>query len=169
MEYIDSRFLKHHFGEKNGVLFKEKWPAISQESTHADYFLDGVRNKKSSTTAKDVKPTLKFSQKLWDAETTEDVGHLLRKYWNLDSILNTLVVAMVIGEPLQPHFCFSFVWAGLLTAPPLLKTTGTASSLSFPRIPTGRTPRRQSRWPLLASRKQGSTTTFTFTRMKKAC
>ena len=98
VEYVDSRFLEFHFGEKEGVLFKEKWPGISEEANEAEYFLAGVRNRKSKTTKKDVKPILKFSQKIWDAQDPEEVGKLFQKHWNTDTVLNTLVVASVIDD-----------------------------------------------------------------------
>ncbi len=98
MEYIDSRFLKHHFDDKAGVLYKEKWPAITENATRAPYFLDGVRNRKSTTTEDDVSPITKFSRKLWEADSTAQVLELLHKYWNVDTLLNTLVVATVIDD-----------------------------------------------------------------------
>lgn len=98
VEYIDSRFLKHHFDDKDGVLIKEKWPAITEEATKAEYFLGGVRNHKSSTGKKDVDPITTFSKKLWDASSSEEVGHLLHKYWDVDTIVDTLVVATVIDD-----------------------------------------------------------------------
>jgi hypothetical protein len=98
VEYIDSRFLKHHFDDKDGVLYKEKWPGITKNATYPEYFLEGVRNHKSTTNDKDVKPMLKFSQKIYQAETSKDVLDLLHKYWEVDTLLKTLVVATVIDD-----------------------------------------------------------------------
>jgi len=98
VENVDSRFLEHHFGEKEGVLFKEKWPGIGEDANHADYFLEGVKNRKSSTTKSDIEPMLKFSQKLWDAKDSDEVAHALHKYWNLESITRVLAVASVIDD-----------------------------------------------------------------------
>lgn len=107
VEYIDSRFLKHHFGEKDGVLLKEKWPAITTDAASAEYYLAGVRNRKSSTTAKDLKPIVKFSEKVLAASTTGEVANLLRKHWNMDSLLNTLV-----SPPIPLPLSFSLFLCG---------------------------------------------------------
>ena len=90
--------MKHHFDDKDGVLYKEKWPGITENATYPEYFLEGVRNRKSSTGEKEIKPMLKFSQKVYQAETSKDVLELLHKYWDVDTLLKTLVVATVIDD-----------------------------------------------------------------------
>lgn len=114
VEYVDSRFLKHHFDDKDGVLFKEKWPAITEEATKADYFLSGVRNRKSSTTEKDVKPITDFSKKLYEADNSKDVLQLLQDYWEMDTLVNTLVVATVIDD-WDSFFTFFFPLTRIIT------------------------------------------------------
>ena len=97
VEAIDSKFVRTHLDDKDGILYKEVWPGNLQ-GLEPEYYVKGAASHKSSISEDDVTPIVKFANKLYDSDSTVHVKHLLKKHWDLDSLLNIFVVATVIDD-----------------------------------------------------------------------
>ena len=102
VEYVDSRFLKAHFDDKKAVLYKEVWPTNGRNCTAPSYYMNAVRNRKSSTTEEDIAPIVDFARAAYITQIADvdRLAGLMEDHWNVGSLVNTLAVATVSACPI---------------------------------------------------------------------
>jgi spore coat protein CotH len=103
VEQIDGRFLKHHFADGSGNLYKEVWPTYMEQAMAEQYILEAL---KTNEEIADISRFVSFGEDV-EAADSVTITDVMERWLDMDQILRMSAVSYSLDDDDGPFHWYS--------------------------------------------------------------